>query len=279
MPDNQGNLGDLEAKLARAREILRQLGRLVVAYSGGVDSTLLLKLALDELGESVVPVYISSPIMVGYEKDEALEVARSLGAQVRVVQGRELGDESFCANTPLRCYHCRVANYPLLEAVAREVGAEVIVDGANVDDLGDYRPGRRAALEAGIRSPLLEAGLTKEEIRAASRELGLPTWNKPSMPCLASRIPYGTPVAEETLRQVERAEIALRAMGFVELRVRHHGDVARIEVPLSDLAGILERRTGIIAALKAIGYLYITLDLAGFRSGSLNEAIAGTDEA
>jgi pyridinium-3,5-biscarboxylic acid mononucleotide sulfurtransferase len=268
---------ETEDKVAATRQAIRELGAMVVAYSGGVDSSLLLKLAHDELGGRAVPVYITSPTMVGYEKAEAMEVAEHIGARVRVVDGRELADDNFCANTPLRCYHCRQANYPLLKAVADEIGTTIIVDGANLDDLGDYRPGRRAAKKAGVRSPLLEAGLTKAEIRAISRELGLPTWDKPSMPCLASRIPYGTPVTVETLRQVERAEAALREIGFTQLRVRHHGDVARIELPEAELTAAMAKRAKISAGVKGAGYGYVALDLDGFRSGSLNEGIAAAE--
>lgn len=278
MADNWQVGSDTEQKAAEARRLLRELGHVVVAYSGGVDSALLLKLAHDELGEDAVAVYISSPTMVGYEAEEAVTTAAHIGTAVQIVQGRELEDTEFCANTPLRCYHCRLANYPLLAAVAQKVGAAAVVDGANADDLRDYRPGRRAAQEAGVRSPLLEVGLTKAEIRALSRQLGLPTWDKPSMPCLASRIPYGTPVTRETLRQIERAERALRDLGFGELRVRHHGDVARIEVPPVDFQRILGRRDQIVARLKGAGYLYVTLDLAGFRSGSLNEGLGEQDK-
>ena len=269
---------DTGRKVAEARRILRELGSALVAYSGGVDSTLLLRLAHDELGDRAVPAYISSPTMVGWEKDEALAQAAEIGVAVRVVPGQELCDPDFAANTSLRCYHCRVANYPQLQRIADQEGLAAIVDGANLDDLGDYRPGRRAALEKGVRSPLLEAGLTKAEVRAASRALGLSTWDKPSMPCLASRIPYGIPVTEAALRQIERAEAALHQMGLAELRVRHHGDVARIEVPLADLPRLLEQREAVVERLKGAGYTYVTLDLQGFRSGSLNEVLASRPE-
>lgn len=261
------------AKVAQARKMLRQMGSALVAYSGGVDSALLLKLAHDELGQRMLGVYISSPIMFSAERVEALAVAEAIGAPVRVVQGQELQDADFCENTPLRCYHCRMANYPLLEQVAEEEGLAVVLDGANVDDVGDYRPGRRAAKAAGVRSPLLESGLTKAEIRAVSRELGLPTWDKPSMPCLASRLPYGTPVTEPVLRQIERAENALRAMGYDPLRVRHHGDVARIELMPERFQQALAERERIVAAVQQAGYLYVALDLQGFRSGNLNRAL------
>jgi uncharacterized protein len=245
----------------------------LVSYSGGVDSALLLKLAHQELGDQALAAYITSPIMVPHERERAIEVAALIGAPLRIVQGIEMENPVFCANDPLRCYYCHVSNYEPLREVAEDEDLAAIVDGANVDDTGDYRPGRRAATEKGIRSPLLEAGLSKAEIRAISRELGLPTWNKPSMPCLASRIPYGTEVTRPALRRIEAAENALRELGFVELRVRHHDDVARIEVPPGDFERVLEQRQEIVKRLQEAGYLYVTLDLAGFRSGSLNEAI------
>jgi uncharacterized protein len=264
---------EVETKVERVKEILRALGSVIVSYSGGVDSTLLLKLAHDALGARALGVYIHSPTMVGWEKEEAVVLATQIGARLRIVEGQELACAEFVQNTPQRCYYCHVANYPALERIAAEEGVAAIVDGANVDDLGDFRPGRRAAIEKGIKSPLLEAGMSKAEIRAVSKLLGLPTWDKPSMPCLASRIPYGTPVTVETLRQVERAEAALRALGFTHLRVRHHGDVARIEVPLADFDRLFGQRAEIVAALKKAGYSYAALDLEGFRSGSLNETL------
>ena len=270
-------MATLEEKEQKLRALLKGYGRVALGFSGGVDSTLLLQIALDELGaENVLPVLADTPSLPRSEFAEALRLAEGLGAACTVVDPRELDDPNYAANPADRCYFCKKHLFRLIAETAAAKGFGVVLDGNNADDAGDYRPGRRAAQELGVESPLMEAGLTKAEIRALSAREGLPTAEKPAMACLASRIPYGTPVTAEVLGQVERAEAGLRAAGFGQCRVRHHGEVARLEVPASDLARLVEAgvRERVVEGVKAAGYRYVALDLQGYRTGSLNEALA-----
>lgn len=253
---------------------LQPLERVAVAYSGGVDSTLVLKAAVDALGsDHVVALLAVSPSLPQSEKDEAVFLAGKLGARLELLPTEETNDPQYQANAPNRCYFCKDHVYRALRQFAERNGIRHVLDGMNSEDTLDVRPGRAAASELKILSPLHELGFTKQQVRDAAKTLGLPNWNKPAAACLASRVPYGTSVTPKLLSQIERAEAALFDLGFRELRVRHHGDVARLEVPEADLMRALQQREEITTALRGVGYTYITLDLAGLRSGSMNEVL------
>src|SRR5712671_7587518 len=257
-------------KLDRARAIVRGLGSVLVAYSGGVDSTLLLKLALDELGEHAVAVLASSPAYPESEQEEARATARLLNARLVEVSTDEVELDAYARNNPDRCFHCKEELFDKLEPIRHDLGLDHLAYGASADDAGDHRPGHGSAVRRGVRFPLLEAGMAKADIRAAARRLGLPNWNKPSFACLSSRIPHGTEVTVEALRQIEAAEAAIKALGFRQVRVRHHGDVARIEVEPAEIERLLSERERVVAALQAAGYRFVSLDLEGYATGSLN---------
>ncbi len=264
---------NLEEKLAQMEALIAPLRRVIVAYSGGVDSSLVLAVACRVLGDDALGVIADSPSVPRSELREALEVAASIGARVRVIQTNELDDPNYAANPVNRCYFCKSHLHDALWDIARTEGYRAILDGTNADDVGDFRPGQEAARERGVVSPLREAGITKAEVRALARMLGLPNWDKPAAACLSSRVPYGTPVTRDVLKRIERAEEVLRNLGFRQVRVRHHGPVARIEVPTEDLERLLHLRDEVIREVKAAGYTYVTLDLQGFRSGSSNEVL------
>ena len=265
------------AKLERLRERLRVIGGAVVAFSSGVDSTFLLRVAHEELGDRVVAATARSHSFPKRELDEATAFCRAEGVRHVVIDSEELDIPGFAENPPDRCYHCKRELFSKLLAFARENGLAAVLEGSNIDDDGDYRPGRRAIRELGIISPLHEAGLTKTEIRALSREMGLPTSDKPSFACLASRFPYGERITVRGLERVEKAEQWLldAGWGLTQLRVRSHGDLARIEVPPADIPRLAARASEIAAAFKDLGFAYVTLDLLGYRTGSMNEILPG----
>ncbi|KPJ62877.1 MAG: potassium ABC transporter ATPase [Planctomycetes bacterium DG_23] len=265
----------LEEKEKRLKEIIKGLESVVVAYSGGVDSTLVLRMCRDVLGEKVLAVTARSETYPSVELEEAKEMAHSLDVEHRVIETEELAVPGFSHNPPDRCYWCKKELFQKLRTLAREQGYKNVVDGANYEDGSDFRPGLRAGQELGVVSPLKEAHFTKAEVRNLSRRLGLSTWDKPSYACLASRFPYGDEITREKLKRVARAEQFLREAGLRQFRVRAHGDVARIEVAKEHLGALLESplRERLIASFKELGFIYIALDLEGYRSGSMNEPL------
>jgi uncharacterized protein len=264
-----------QEKRERLTAILRECQSVVIGYSGGVDSVFLARVAVEVLGApNVLAVTGKSDSVASWMEDTAREVARDFGIPWLEVETREMDDPRYAANPSNRCYFCKSELWTRLSSVAAAHGMRTVLDGSNADDVGDHRPGAVAATENAVRSPLLEAGLTKAEIRAWSHELGLPTWDQPAAPCLASRLPYGIAVTPERLRQVEQAELALRAMGFRDFRVRHHGDVARLEVHPAEIGRVPAHRAAVDAAVRQAGFRRVLVDLQGYRRGALNEGLA-----
>ena len=263
---------DIQKKYEKLKGIIGPLGRVLVAFSGGVDSTLLLKVCVDVLGkENVLAFTGSSPVHPQRETQEAVNIAQQLGADCVVVKTAEMENINFTSNPRDRCYHCKSGLLDQAWQIAREHGCNNIVEGSNVDDEGDFRPGSRAVGEKGVLSPLKAAGFTKNDIRELSQMLTLPTHDKPSLACLASRVPYGTTITRDILKQIELSEEFIKGLGLRQVRVRYHGEVARIEAEDKDIATVMQHRDEIYEQLKGIGFTYVTLDLKGYRTGSLNE--------
>jgi uncharacterized protein len=267
---------ELSEKFEDLKRSIKRMERVAVAYSGGVDSSLLLKVAASCIPEGdLVALTAVSPSLPASELQDAHEIACQISVNHVLIESNEIEDPNYRGNSSDRCFYCKQVVFGLFREYAEKHGYSYLIDGTNADDVSDHRPGRRAASEHGVRSPLGEVGLTKDEIRQLAKQMGLPNWDKPAAACLASRVPYGTQVDVETLAQIERAEEALKRMGFKQLRVRHHGDIARLELEPEAFDRVLSMREQINAELKSFGYVYIALDLAGFRSGSMNAALEG----
>jgi uncharacterized protein len=274
--DQNSNIPEeTQAKYDRLKAVLQELGSALVAFSGGVDSTFLVKVAQDVLGDRVFAVIARSESYPEKETQEAIDLAKKLNIRFKVIRTRELDNPDFSNNPPDRCYHCKTELFSQLKDIADKEGLSFVLDGSNFDDTDDYRPGLQACEELGIRSPLKEVEMSKDEIRILSKQMNLLTWNKPSMACLASRFPYNTEIDKISLERVAKAEEYLRSLGFSQVRVRHHDQIARVEVEVEALQKLVEPslRAKIVENLKRLGYTYVTLDLAGYRTGSMNEPL------